>query len=152
MAVHLLILSLLAALSGLLAVVAGQRVEPFYSKIAPYIPKARSLYSARQAIENEGRKIRIRDGYRKELHTIHRILVEEYGFDEQYYPVEIKFMHNSFEVKYAENRTQGRRQTSRDDLISLVDSRVSEVLGQLSAVAAIICVLAFAALIVSAVV
>jgi hypothetical protein len=152
MAVHLLMLGLLAAISALLAVVASQRIEPLYSLIVPFIPKARSLYSARQAIENKGRKIRIRDGYRKELHTIHRILVDEYGFDERYYPVEIQFMDNSFKLRYADNGTKTKRKTSRGDLVSLVDSKISEVLSQISAAARIICVLSFAALIVSAVV
>lgn len=88
----------------------------------------------REAME-ELREIRIRDGYREELQAIHQILFDEYDFDEQYYPISLQFMHNSFEVEYADDRKQGRRETSRDELLSLVDSRISETLGRIAAYA-----------------
>lgn len=89
MSLHLLFLGLIGTLSGVLAIVANQRIEPFFSFILSnvlsvnlqYTPRIKALYSARQAVEEE-REIRIRDGYREELQTIHQILIDEYGFRE----------------------------------------------------------------------
>lgn len=151
---HLLFLGLIGALSGVLAIVANQRIEPFFSFIVAnvpsvniqYTPKVKTLYSARQAVEEE-REIRIRDGYREELQVIHEILIDEYDFREQYYPVSLSFTRNSFEVDYAGRRKQGRRETSREDLLALIDDRISKIIGRIAAYAGIICILAFAVLI-----
>lgn len=67
MAMHLLVLGLIAAVSGVLAIVANQRIEPFYSYIlrsipqiqVNFVPRVRALYSARKAIANNG-TLRIR--------------------------------------------------------------------------------------------
>jgi len=154
MAMHLLLIGLLGAFSGFLAIVASQRIEPFYSiliKSIPsvdiqYTPRIKTLYSARQAME-ELREMRIRDGYRRELQAIHQILIDEYDFYEQYYPISLRFMNNSFEMKYADGRKQAQRKTSRDDLLSHVDSEISKSIGQVAAYAGFLSIISFAALI-----
>jgi hypothetical protein len=144
-------LGLLGSISGLLAVVAGQRVEPFYSYLARIFPSTRSLYAAREVISEQDR-IRIRNGYQNELETAHEVFIDEFDFHEQYQPTKLRFMHNSFELEYADRRKQGRRKTSKEAVLELFDSRISEALGTISAYAAIVCVLAFAALILTAVI
>jgi len=89
-------------------VVAGQRVEPFYSYLARIFPSTRSLYAAREVISEQD-KIRIRNGYQDELETAHRFFIDEYDFYEQYPPTKLRFMYNSFEFEYADRRTQARR-------------------------------------------
>lgn len=155
MSVHILLLGLIGALSGVLAIIANQRTEPFYSFIVMhvpsvsinYTPKIKRLYSARQAVAEKG-EIRIRDGHREDLQTVHKILIDEYGFDEQYYPINLKFLHNAFELQYADGRKQGRRETPRDEILSLIDSRISNIIGKVAAYAGIISLLSFIVLII----
>lgn len=159
MSIHIPLLGLLGTISGVLAIVATQRIDPFYTwllEIIPsikiqYTPRIKALYSARQTV-GDGGAIRIRQGHRGDLQTIHQILIDEFGFDEQYYPIELNFLHNAIKIEYAEGRTQGRRNVTREDLISMLDSRISEIIGKVAAWAGIIAVLAFAVLILLAVI
>jgi len=144
-------LGFLGSVSGLLAVVAGQRVEPFYSHLARVFPSTRSLYATRELISEQDR-ILIRNGHQEELETAHEVFIGEYDFHEQYQPTKLRFMYNSFELEYADRRKQGRKKTSKEDVLELFDSRISEGLGRISAYAAILCILAFAVLILTAVV
>ena len=156
MSVHLLLLGLIGALSGVLAIIANQRTEPFYSFIVThvpsvnieYTPKIKRLYSARQAVA-EKREIRIRDGHREDLQTIHEILVDEYGLSERYYPISLRFPYNAFKLQYADNRTEGRG-TSRDEILSLIDSRISNIIAKVAAYAGVVSFLSFVVLIVLA--
>jgi hypothetical protein len=155
MSVHLLLLGILGAISGVLALVANQKIEPFYSlliRVIPafrfnFVPRIKILHSAKVAI-NDANEIRIRDGFREELQIIHGILCDEFDFDQQYYPVKLRFMHNSFEMSYADNRTQSRRDTSREDLISLIDEEVSDKIGKVAATMGVIAIISFAILII----
>jgi len=141
-------LGLLGAISGLLAVVASQRLEPFYSSIVRFLPSTRRLNSARELI-SENDRILIRNGHQEELEAVHEVFIDEYGFDERYQPTKLRFKHNSFMMEYADNRKQGRKQTSKEDILELINSRISEGLGRISAYAAIFAIVAFALLILS---
>jgi len=144
-------IGLLGAISGLLAVVAGQRVEPFYSSIARIFPSTRRLHSVWNLIDEQD-TILIRNGHQEELEAIHELFIDEYDFHERYQPTKLRFKYNSFELEYADRRVQGRKRTSKEDVLELLDSRISKKLGRVSAYAAIVSILAFAFLILSSVV
>lgn len=135
-------LGLLGAISGLLAVVASQRIDPFYPLTVRLFPSTRKLYSARNLI-NEQDRILIRNDNQEELETVHEVFIDEYDFHEQYQPTRLRFKYNSFELEYADRRTQSKRQTSKEDVLELLDSRISTTIGQISAYAAAVSIVAF---------
>lgn len=129
--------------------VVNLRLDPFHSWFVRLHPSARKLESVRDSLADRER-LRIADDQEK-LEILHEMLVEEYDFDEQYTPVEFRFLHNSIEMRYAEQRTQGRRNTTDEELVDHMDERISEKLGRVVLGAVGICVVSFAGLFITAI-
>lgn len=143
------LLGFLGAASGAMALVIDLKTDPFYSMLASVQPSTRRLLSARESLANRDR-LRIAD-YQEELETIHEMLVEEYDFDKQYTPVELKFHYNGFKLRYAEQRSQGKKNSPGigDELVEHMDERIDRRIGRIALAAAGVCVVSFGALLVS---
>lgn len=146
------VFGLIAAVSGLVAVVARFRFDPFYSVFVKLSPKTRRLQAAREALA-DGRRIRIADE-QEILELIHRVAAEEYdNISEQWTPVEFRWMHNTFRFRYAEQREEGKqnRPDIEAELVGYVDERIAAHLGRIAAGGTIIAILGFALAVLAAV-
>lgn len=146
------LLGFLGAASGAMALIINLKTDPFYSMLASVQPSTRRLLSARESVANRER-LRIADD-QEELETIHEMLVDEYDFYEQYTPVEFRFVHNGFKLRYAEQRTQGKKNSPGvgDELVEHMDERIDRKIGRIALGAAGVCIVSFGALFISSLV
>lgn len=138
---------LFAAVAGLVALVARFRFNPLYAWLVHLHPRARQLQKARDLLDDGGR-IRIAE-HQDELETIHDVACEEYSnFSPQYTPVEFRWMHQAFEIRYAEQRTEGRKNTPgiREEILGHFNRRISRKLARVSAGATVVAIGGFAGL------
>ena len=143
------VFGLIAAVAALVALVARFRFDPLYSWLVWYYPPARKLQAARDLLA-EGGQIRIAD-HQAELETIHEVVCEEYSnISEQYTPVEFRWMHQAFRIRYAEQRKEGRKNTPgiQEEMVGHFDQRISQKLAGVAAGATVIVIAGFAGLLI----
>lgn len=127
------VFELIAAVSGLVALVARFPFEPLYSFLVWLIPPLRDLQKARESL-NEGRSIKI-DDKQETLEMIHQVAAEEYDdITARYTPVEFKWFHQGLEFRYAEQRREGKRNIPdiQDEMVGYFDERISAFLGRIA--------------------
>lgn len=143
------VFGLIGAVAALVALVARFRFEPLYSWLIRFHPSARNLQAARDLLA-DGSRIRIAD-HQAELETIHEVACEEYSnISEQYTPVEFRWMHQAFRIRYAEQRRQGRKNTPgiQKEMVDHFDRRISRKLAGVAAGATVVAIIGFAGLLI----
>jgi hypothetical protein len=78
---------------------------------------------------------------------IHDVVCDEYdNFSEQYTPVEFSWMHQAFEIRYAEQRSEGRKNTPgiQDDVLDHFDRRISRSIAGVAGLATVVAIIGFA--------
>jgi hypothetical protein len=143
------VFGLIASVAALIALVARFRFDPLYSWLIRLHPSAQKLQSARDLLA-DGDRIRIAD-HQVELETIHNVACEEYSnISEQYTPVEFRWLHQAFRIRYAEKRKEGRKNmpSIQEEMVGHFDRRISQKLAEVAAGAAVVAIAGFAGLLI----
>jgi hypothetical protein len=143
------VFGLIAGFAALVALIARFRFYPLYSWLVRLYPPARKLQVSRNLLA-DGSRIRIAD-HPVELEAIHKVACEEYSnISEQYTPVEFRWMHQAFRIRYAERRKEGRKNTPgiQEEMINHFDQRISRKLAGIAAGTTVVAIFGFAGLLV----
>lgn len=143
------VFGLVGAVAALVALVARFRFDPLYSWLVRFHPSARKLQLARNLL-TDGDQIRIAD-HQTELETVHEVAREEYSnISERYTPVEFRWVHQGFRIRYAEQRREGRKNMPgiQEEMVSHFDRRISRKLAGVAAGAIGIAITGFAGLLI----